>query len=166
MAELGESCLFQNFGNFYIDLYWKYHNFERIGIHATVVLKWTDFSWSPETISTECINVHWSAAGMLWAVWAVKRTWDLPYIGKAARSHNMLVSYLIYTYFARLLTSLRGSLSHYTWSILKSVNLQYITLGCLDDGTNESSTKSLMFQVLFFIELGHSKLFNFIFVIL
>ena len=33
---------------------------------------------------------------------------------------------------------------------LKSVNLQYITLGCLDDGTNKSSTKSLMFQVLFF----------------
>ena len=29
---------------------------------------------------------------------------------------------------------------------LKSVNLQYNTLGCLDDGTNESSTKSLMFQ--------------------
>ena len=30
----------------------------------------------------------------------------------------------------------------------KYVNLQYITLGCLDDG---SSTKSLMFQVLFFL---------------
>ena len=29
----------------------------------------------------------------------------------------------------------------------KSVNLQLITLGCLDDGTNESSTKNLMFQV-------------------
>ena len=35
--------------------------------------------------------------------------------------------------------------------ILKSVNLQYIMLGCLDDGTNESSTKSLMFQVLFLL---------------
>ena len=34
-------------------------------------------------------------------------------------------------------------------AFLKSVNLQYIKLGCLDDGTNESSTKSLMFQVLF-----------------
>ena len=33
----------------------------------------------------------------------------------------------------------------------KSVNLQYITLGGLHDGTNESSTKSLMFQVLFFL---------------
>ena len=31
--------------------------------------------------------------------------------------------------------------------ILKSVNVQYNTLGHLDDGTNESSTKSLMFQV-------------------
>ena len=30
-------------------------------------------------------------------------------------------------------------------SDMKSVNLQYITLGCLDDGTNESSTKRLMF---------------------
>ena len=29
----------------------------------------------------------------------------------------------------------------------KSVNLQYITLSCLDAGTNKSSTKSLMFQV-------------------
>ena len=77
---------------------------------------WTTVTnWSPETISKECINVHWSAAGMLWAV---KRTWDLPYIGKALRSHNMLVSYLIYTYFARLLTSLRGSLPHCTWSNL------------------------------------------------
>jgi hypothetical protein len=33
----------------------------------------------------------------------------------------------------------------------KSVNLQYNTLGCLDDGTKEMSTKSLMFQVLFFL---------------
>ena len=33
----------------------------------------------------------------------------------------------------------------------KSVNLQYITLGCLDDGTNKLSTKHLMFQVLFFL---------------
>ena len=32
--------------------------------------------------------------------------------------------------------------------ILKSVNLQYNTLGRLDDGTNESLTKRLMFQVL------------------
>ena len=32
---------------------------------------------------------------------------------------------------------------------LKSVNLQYNTLGCLDNGTNKSSTKRLVFQVLF-----------------
>ena len=35
-------------------------------------------------------------------------------------------------------------------SCLKSVNLQYIMLGHLDDGTNGSSTKHLMFQVLLF----------------
>ena len=32
----------------------------------------------------------------------------------------------------------------------KSVNLQYNTMGRLDDGTNESLIKRLMFQVLFF----------------
>ena len=32
----------------------------------------------------------------------------------------------------------------------KSVNLQYITLVCLDDGTNESLNERLMFQVSFF----------------
>ena len=37
---------------------------------------------------------------------------------------------------------------------LKSVNLQYNTLGRLDDGTNESSTKRLMFQVLFFFMIS------------
>ena len=36
----------------------------------------------------------------------------------------------------------------------KSVNLQYHTLGCLDDGTNELSTKRLMFQVLFFFMIS------------
>ena len=41
---------------------------------------------------------------------------------------------------------------------IKSVNLQYIMLGCLDDATNESSTKSLMFQVLFF--WAHSIFFE------
>ena len=34
--------------------------------------------------------------------------------------------------------------------ISQSVNLQYNALGRLDDGTNESSTKRLMFQVLLF----------------
>ena len=74
------------------------------------------------------------------------------------------------------------SLSYAASAIVKSVNLQYITLGCLDDETNESSTKGLMFQVLFsfilFIglgmevsigtdlhDLGHPKLFILIFVI-
>ena len=35
-------------------------------------------------------------------------------------------------------------------SVLKSVNLQYNTLGHWFAGTNDSSTKRLMFQVLFF----------------
>ena len=43
----------------------------------------------------------------------------------------------------------------------KSVNLQYNTLGRWVDWTNDSSTKCLMFQALFFlsffIDLGHSK---------
>ena len=39
-------------------------------------------------------------------------------------------------------------------NILKSVNLQYNTLGRLDNGTNESSTKRLMFQVLFFFMIS------------
>ena len=46
-------------------------------------------------------------------------------------------------------------------SIYKSVNLQYITLVCLDDGTNKSSTKRLTFHSFFY--LMHSKLFMFIF---
>ena len=44
--------------------------------------------------------------------------------------------------------------------VYKSVNLQYITLGCLDNRTNESSTKSLMFQVLFFFMLSYKILFK------
>ena len=34
------------------------------------------------------------------------------------------------------------------------INLQYNMLGCLDDGTNESSTKRLVFQVLFFFMIS------------
>ena len=46
----------------------------------------------------------------------------------------------------------------------------YYTIYILDDGTNELSIKSLMFQLLLFFilftDLEHSKLFIFIFVIL
>ena len=50
---------------------------------------------------------------------------------------------------------------------LKSDNLQYNTLVCWADGTNDSSTKHLTFQVLFSNNfLWYSKLFIFIFVIL
>jgi hypothetical protein len=50
--------------------------------------------------------------------------------------------------------------------LLKSVNLQYNTLGHLDDGTNEESNKLLMFQVLFifhdFFQNFLQKYFQFI----
>ena len=46
-----------------------------------------------------------------------------------------------------------------TSTIYKSVNLQYNTLGRLDDGTNESSTKRLMFQVLCFFSWFLAKFF-------
>ena len=41
---------------------------------------------------------------------------------------------------------------------LKSVNLQYNTLDRLDDETNESLTKRLMFQVLFFFMISYKFL--------
>ena len=50
---------------------------------------------------------------------------------------------------------------------LKSDNLQYNTLGCWVAGTNDSSTKGLMFQVLFFfhnfLQNSLQKFFQFIF---
>ena len=52
---------------------------------------------------------------------------------------------------------------------LKSINLQYNTLGRLDNGTNEWSTKRLMFQVLFFfydiLQNSLKKLFSIYFLI-
>ena len=52
-------------------------------------------------------------------------------------------------------------------AVQKSVNLQYNTLGCLDERTNESSTKRLMFKVLFFfhdfLQNSLQKSFQFIF---
>ena len=49
----------------------------------------------------------------------------------------------------------------------KSVNLQYNTMGRLEDGTNESLIKRLMFQVLFFfhdfLQNSLQKSFQFIF---
>ena len=51
--------------------------------------------------------------------------------------------------------------------LLKSVNLQYNTLGRLDVGTNEASTKRLMFQELFFfhdfLQIFLQNSFQFIF---
>ena len=47
--------------------------------------------------------------------------------------------------------------------IHKSVNLQYNTLVGLDAGTMDSSTKHLMFQVLFFFSQFLAKSFSFFF---
>ena len=51
--------------------------------------------------------------------------------------------------------------------VLKSVNLQYNTLVCWADRTNNSSTKRMMFQVLFFFHKILQKIlqkpFQFIF---
>ena len=43
------------------------------------------------------------------------------------------------------------SVEFFKQTLQKSVNLQFITLGRLDDGTNESSTKCLMFQVQYYL---------------
>ena len=54
------------------------------------------------------------------------------------------------------------------WLNLKSVNLQYNTLGCWFVWTNEPATKRLMFQAIFFFIISYRlrvlKLFIFIFV--
>ena len=42
----------------------------------------------------------------------------------------------------------------YEFNQLKSVNLQYNMLGCLEDATNQWSTKRLMFQVSFFFMIS------------
>ena len=52
------------------------------------------------------------------------------------------------------LKSQRELIWDWTQMGLKSVNLQYNTLGRLDDRTNELSTKHLMFQVLFFFMIS------------
>ena len=45
---------------------------------------------------------------------------------------------------------MRKSVITFWFNYLKSDNLQYNTLGCWVAGTNDSSTKRLIFQVLFF----------------
>ena len=54
----------------------------------------------------------------------------------------------------------RPTRKHYVFWHLKSVNLQYNTLVRLDDGTNKSSTKRLMFQVLFFFMISRKILYK------
>ena len=78
---------------------------------------------------------------------------------------NILCPYYYYIHWLLWMAATAAAAVALLVLLLKSVNLQYITLGCLDDGTNELSTKSLMSQVLFcfilFLDLGNSKLFIF-----
>ena len=63
--------------------------------------------------------------------------------------------YLVYRSFVMVCNTDYGRpMKPFFIEIQKSVNLQYNTLGCLDDGTSESLTKHLMFQVLFFIMIS------------
>ena len=76
----------------------------------------------------------------------LKDLWPFKDIMRWSRLYHLFVckkKSLKYTY-AMNVWKLKISLAS---SFLKSVNLQYNTLGRLDDGTNESSTKHLMFQV-------------------
>ena len=72
------------------------------------------------------------------------------------------ISFLQVTIFCHIIfffQSKKGQLM--LWRIkrhLKFVNLQYNMLGCLNDGTNESSTKRLMFQALFFFMISCKNL--------
>ena len=50
-------------------------------------------------------------------------------------------------YFLMLHNARKMDRHNWANTFLKFVNLQYIMLGCLDDGTSKSSTKSLMFRV-------------------
>ena len=45
-------------------------------------------------------------------------------------------------------------MSSFLFDVHKSVNSQYNTLSRLDDGTNKSFTKRLMFQVIFFFMIS------------
>ena len=94
-------------------------------------------------------------------LWASVFSWDIVFKNIAWKYWCVNVEMIFQNFFWHIVSHLTNEwhdYNHQKWwwswndpvSILKSVNLQYITLGCLDDGTNKSSTKSLMFQLLFF----------------
>ena len=71
------------------------------------------------------------------------------------KKNDRLLCSLFYQTFKKLLLFLAYKnlilmYQHSCYSYIKSVNLQSITLGCLNDVTNAQSTRGLMFQVLFF----------------
>ena len=109
-------------------------------------------------VSANMVGIFLKGKGNLWMRRRVNFRVEKPFLSiafeEALESPTIL---------RRLSSSFQPS---YYWN-MKSVNLQYNTLGCLDDGTNESSTKRLMFQVLFFfhdfLQNSLQKSFQFIF---
>ena len=101
-------------------------------------------------VSANMVGIFLKGKGNLWMRRRVNSRVEKPFLSiafeEALESPTIL---------RRLSSSFQPS---YYWN-MKSVNLQYNTLGCLDDGTNESSTKRLMFQVLFFFSWFLAKFF-------
>ena len=77
------------------------------------------------------------------------------------RVHSLLMMHCPEAYWKPPDTGRGGfcQISEFILLVYKSVNLQYNTLGCLDDGTNELSTKYLIFFFSWFL----AKSFQFIF---
>ena len=82
----------------------------------------------------------------LYCVWSNKlRNFHLS-AGQLASTNHQIARSLSF-----MANKLRLILKPELLGVLKSVNLQYNTLVCWADGTNDSSTKRLMFQVLFLV---------------
>ena len=85
-------------------------------------------------------------------------------VGKAGRLHRLIESQGEYSrrnqlcYVYRSIRHIhyltRTKMSSFLFDVHKSVNSQYNTLSRLDDGTNKSFTKRLMFQVIFFFMIS------------
>ena len=67
-----ESKFFKNCGTFCFDLYWKYHNFERNEIRATVFLKWTDFSFVCEIEPHITFTIKFHVSATIIGKWEIK----------------------------------------------------------------------------------------------
>ena len=76
-----ECSFFPNCGTFCFDFYWKYHNYERKRICATVFLKWTDFSiWEILSGNLNSGHSYLIKAVLIfsrWILWRVWRRWQV-----------------------------------------------------------------------------------------